>query len=393
VNTPQSRGQAEPRPVARAVLQRLQRWGKAVGVAALIVSVAGAFIDHRQFFRSYLVAYLLWLGIVLGCLGMGLISYVTGGAWAAAIRDVVVAGAGTLPLLAGLFVPVAIGVPDLYVWAQPNAAPLDPALPHQQIYLNVPFFLVRAALFLVTWIVVGLLMSRWSDPGAHGLDDTLTWRPDRRLRCFGAGGLILVGLTVSFAVIDWVMSLEPTWSSSIFPAMVAAGHLLVGFSLVILVVSRLGDGELFPSTALSHVLNDLGDLLLALVMLWAYLSFSQFLLIWVGNLNVEIPWYLHRLSDGWQWLGIAIIGSQFVIPFGALLSRDVKRSARAMSLLAGLLIVGRLLELIWLVEPSFPPVALPAHWLDLTTVIGIGGIWLAAFAGQLRHRLEEVAHA
>jgi len=163
--------------------------------------------------------------------------------------------------------------------------------------------------------------------------------------------------------------------------------------LVILVMSRLDDGLSFPPAAFPRVLNDLGGLLLALVLLWAYLAFSQFLLIWVGNLNAEIPWYLHRLSNGWQWIGMVVVVTLFVVPFCSLLSRDVKRSARALSLLACILLVGRLVELIWLVEPSFPPVPLVAHWLDLTTVIGIGGIWLASFAGQLRHRLEGIPHA
>ncbi len=373
-------------PLPTQALQRLQRVSLLVGAIGVVASGIGFVRSPDQFFPSYLVAYLLWLGIALGCLGMSLIHTLTGGRWGVGIRDELLAAAETLPLLALLFLPVVAGIPALYVWSHPEVVARDPSLQHQQVYLNVPFFLARAAFYLIVWIALARARSRWTDEAVR-TGDLAIWAKLRRL---GGGGLVALGLTVTFAMLDWTMSLNPSWSSTIYPAIVGVGHLLAGFAFAVLVVSRLGE-RARPGTAASvlplpQLLNDLGGLLLALVMLWAYLSFSQLLLIWAGNLNAEVPWYIRRVSNGWQWVGIFLIASQFVVPFGSLLSRDVKRNATAMSTLAILLVVGRLVELTWLVEPNFPPVGLAAHWLDLATAIGLGGIWVAAFARNRRRR-------
>ncbi len=363
------------------LLRRLGQAGLLVGIAALLLSGLSFVLDRPQFFRSYLVAYLLWLGVALGCLGMGLLYHLTGGAWGAAIEDILAAAAMTLPFLALLFLPIAFGLPDLYVWAQPSAFRGE-TTPHQQLYLSVPFFLLRASLYLGVWIVLAWIYDRWSRGLARATDPDLAVR----LRRLAAGGLVALGLTAAFAMIDWTMSLDPTWTSTIYPAMVATGHLLVGFAFAVAVVAWLGSRVPFEFPALPRLLNDLGGLLLALVMLWAYLSYSQLLLIWAGNLNEEITWYQARLANGWQWVGLAIIAIEFVIPFILLLSRDVKRSARAMGALALFIVVGRLVDLAWLVEPTFPPAPLVAHWPDVSLALGLGGVWLAVFASLLRRR-------
>jgi hypothetical protein len=372
------------RETALRRLQRVRRYGFGVGVLAICLSAIGAVANPGQFFASYLVAYLFWQGIALGCLAMALVYRLTGGFWGRETHAILEAAAATVPWLAVMFLPIVVGIPSLYVWSTTGAGTPATAVGHQQSYLNIPFFLVRAAVYLAIWIVLARRLIGLS----VRLDQTDDPRLAARLRRLGAVGLIVLGLTVSFAMIDWVMSLEPSLTSTVFPAMVGAGDLLVGFAFAIAVVCWLGDRSPLERQTLLRLLNDLGGLLLALVLLWAYLSFSQLLLIWAGNLNAEITWYLHRLYNGWQWVGLVVGVTQFVVPFIALLSRDVKRSPRAMFALAAILLVGRFVELIWLVEPSLPPRSVLSHWLNLSLGIGLGGIWVAAFSGQLRERIE-----
>jgi hypothetical protein len=277
----------------------------------------------------------------------------------------------------------------LYVWTREVAPAPTSAAVLREIYLSVPFFLIRALLYFICWIAIARRLAHRSTGTDNGGTDGIGL-PSRKL---SAGAILLLGLTVSFANVDWIMSLEPTWTSTIFPALVAASDLLLGFAVIVVGVSRLGDRPPFDRAALPRLLSDLGGLLLALVMLWAYLAFSQLLLIWAGNLNGEIFWYEHRLTDGWQWVGAFAAIALFVAPFVALLSRDVKRSSRAMGALSTFIVVGGLAYSTWLVEPSFPAAPISAYWLDLALAVGLGGIWLWVFARGLRHRLEAVDRA
>jgi hypothetical protein len=367
-----------------AALERLQIWALVAAAIGLVASGVGFVIARNHFFQAYLVAYLLWLGVALGCLGMSLVHGLTGGFWGAASRSILAAGTGTILLLAFLFLPIVAGLPELFVWTREGATTTNFAGMIRQTYLAVPFFLLRAILYFVAWIAVARRVARPSTT-SNAADTTGNRWPSRRL---SAAALLVVGVTVSFANVDWIMSLEPTWTSTIFPALVAAGDLLIGLAFVVAVVSRLGSRPPFDRAVLPRLLNDLGGLLLALAMLWAYLAFSQLLLVWAGNLNGEIFWYQYRLSNGWQWVGMFVAVALFAVPFVALLSRDAKQSARAMAALSALIVLGGLANAIWLVEPSFPPGPVTAYWLDLALAVGLGGIWLWAFARNLRRNLE-----
>ncbi len=354
---------------------RMQRRALSVGVAALALCVAGAIASPAQFFRSYLFGYLFWTGVALGCLAIVMLQHLSGGAWGMVIRRMLESGSRTLPLMALLFLPLIPGIRQLYGWSRP-----DNAISYQTAYLNVPFFLFRAALYFLVWLSIAYFLNRWS----REQDRTGDLRLARRLQLLSGPGLVLYGLTATFAAIDWVMSLEPHWYSSIFGILIIGGQALSAMAFIIAVAVLLAQHEPLSGVLLPSHFNDLGKLLLTFVMLWAYFAFSQLLIIWSGNLSEEIPWYLHRLHSGWRWVGVLLILFHFALPFVLLLSRDLKRNARALALLAVGVIFMRLVDLFWLTAPEFWPGSFHLHWMDIAAPVGIGGVWLAVFAWQLR---------
>jgi hypothetical protein len=367
----------------RPALDRLQRSALGVGGAALLLCLLGAFFSPEQFFRSYLVAYLLCLGIALGSLVTVMLYHLTGGAWGLTIRPFLEAGMRTLPLLALLFVPLAFGLKFLYPWARPEVVAADENLRHKEAYLNVPFFLVRAVIYFVVWITLAYVLDAWTTRQQR-LGDP--YGEPRRFRIVSGPGLVLYGLTITFASIDWVMSLQPDWYSTIFPPLFATGQLLAGYSfalvfMLLVVLPRLPGGAVA-----ADVLNDLGNLLLTFVVLVTYLAFSQFLLIWIGNLPEEDVWYIPRLSDGWRGVALALAIFHFAVPFLLLLARAVKRNPQTLGFVAALILFMRLVDLDWQVLPAFPDTAVYQHWMDVLAPIGVGGIWLAFYAWQLQRR-------
>lgn len=360
-------------------LRKLQRAALAVAAVGLVLGIIGVIVSPQQFFRSYLIGYLFWFGIALGSLAILMIQHITGGAWGAVIRRVLESATRTLPLLLVLFVPIAFGISFLYEWAHPEHVADDLVLQHKSAYLNVPFFLLRTLAYFAAWLALVWFLNRWSreqdrrpGPGV-----------DRRLEYLSRGGLLVLGLTVTFASVDWVMSLEPHWFSTIFGILFAGGQVLSAMAFTILIMALLV-GRSLAGVVLPRHFHDLGNLLLAFVMLWAYFAFSQLLIIWAGNLPEETPWYLSRLRHGWQWVGLALIVLHFALPFALLLSRDVKLYARRLAIVAALLIAMRFVDLFWLVTPAFSPQAFLFHWLDLSMVLGLGGFWCAVFVWQLQ---------
>jgi len=349
-----------------------------VSAIALVVCVLAGFGNLTQFLRSYLVAYVFWVGGALGCLALLMIHHVTGGAWGVAIRRLLESGARTLPMMAILFLPIAFGVRRLYEWAQPERVAQDPLLQHQALYLNVPFFLARTAFYFIAWSLVVRALTRWSLRQDASFDPL----PGQRLELISRGGLLLMGLTMTFAAVDWTMSLQPHWYSVIF----MGGSALTAFAVVIPVVALLSVNPPVEGHVSNDQLSDLGKLLLAFVMLWAYFSLSQFLITWSGNLPEEITWYLARIQGGWQWVAIAIVFFQFVLPFVLLLSHRLKRRARSVAMVALMLIVIRFVDVFWLITPAFDPSRLSVHLLDLAAVLALGGFWVWLFVRQLEGR-------
>jgi len=284
--------------------------------------------------------------------------------------------------MALLFLPLFFGIPDLYIWAQPDVVAHDMVLRHKELYLNLPFFSLRAVVYFGIWITVGHFLTKWSQQQDRGGDPSLT----QRLQNLSGPGLVLYGLTVTFSAIDWLMSLEPRWYSTIYGMIFMVSHGLIALVFTLGVVYFLARRSPLSDVAAPWVMQDLGNLLLALVMLWAYTSFSQFLLVWVENLSKEIPWYLHRIKGGWGGIAVSLVVLQFALPFLLLLSRGVKRKGAALFGVALLIGAMHLIELLWFVEPTFHPEGFSFHWTNVLAPIGIGGVWLSFYLWQLKGR-------
>jgi hypothetical protein len=353
------------------------------GSAGLLVCALGAFLSPEHFFRTYLVAYIFWLGIALGCMVIVMVQHLTGGSWGIVLRRFLESASRTLPLFVLFFVPLLLGLRRLYLWSD-VAAVADPALraklEHKSLYLNVPFFLGRTAFYFAVWLAMAYFLNRWSREQDQTGDPSLP----ARFRRLSAPGLVLYGLTITFASIDWVMSLEPEWFSTIFGALFGTGQVLTAFAFAVAGLILLADRPPVADLLSPTVLRDLGSLLLAFVMLWAYMSFSQFLLIWSGNLPEEISWYVRRLQGGWQWVGLSLILFQFALPFLLLLSSDIKRNGRRLAAVAGFVLAMRFVDLFWMIVPAADAAI---DWRDvllaLAALVGVGGIWMAVFLWQL----------
>jgi len=371
-----------PFPVP-ANVERLQRAGFVAGAGGVLLCVLGALFDLDQALRSWLFAHLFWTGVAIGCLSLLMINHLTGGAWRAVIRRLLEAGARTLPIMALLFLPVAFGVTRVYEWARPEVVAADPVLRMKQPYLNAPFFLLRAVAFFAVWSLLAHVLSRWSAER----DRTGSLGVARRLQGASGGGLVLLGLTITFSAVDWAMSLNPHWYSTIYGILFMVGQTLSAMTLVIVVLVRFRDESPFAPVVRPAVLHDLGKLLFAFVMLWAYVNLSQFLIIWSGNLPEEIPWYIQRLRGGWRFLALLILLFHFVLPFLLLLSRDLKRNATTLAKVAAVLFLLRLVDLYWLVAPDFHHDGrFHVSWMDVAAPIGVGGLWLYWFARELQTR-------
>ncbi|MGB7947918.1 MAG: hypothetical protein WCH75_09575 [Candidatus Binatia bacterium] len=359
-----------------------QKRSLAVGLIAAVLSVGGALVFPPAFFRAYLSAIIFWLGIPVGCLALLMLHHLVGGRWGFVIQRVLEAAIQTLPLMALLFIPLFFGLADIYPWARAEVVAADPLLQQKAGYLNVPFFIARAVFYFAVWIVLGNLLVSWSQQQDERADEKMTLRLQR----LSGPGIVLYGLTVSFATIDWVMSLEPKWYSTMFGMIFMVSFGLAALALAILITRFLATEQPLARVASPDRWHDLGNLLLALVMFWAYLNFSQFMLIWAENLAEEIPWYLHRIDGGWQWIAIALILFQFALPFVLLLSRNTKRKFHTLAAVAGAILFMHWLDMLWMVVPSFYPAQFHIHWLDIAAALGIGGLWFAAFIAYLKKR-------
>ncbi len=362
-------------------LDRIQKAALVVGGVAAVLCVVGAVMSPEQFYRSYLVGFLFWTGISLGCFAVLLLHHIFGAAWGFVVQRTLEAGTRTLALMAILFLPLLLGLHALYEWTHAEVVAGDPVLQHKSAYLDVGFFVGRAVFYFVVWIGIATLLSRWSKQ----LDDSGAASLAARLQNSGPPGLLLYGFTVTFATVDWVMSLDPHWYSTIFAFIFIAGQVLSTLAFAILVTRLLAERPPLAGVVRPAHLHDLGNLMLAFTMIWAYVSFSQFLIIWSGNLPETITWYKDRSEGGWQWVAIALFLFSFALPFVILLSRLVKRRARLLAIVAGLILFMRWVELLWIVQPTFRP-EIRLHWLDVAAPIAVGGFWLAFYVRELKSR-------
>lgn len=350
------------------------------GVVGVALCVLGWAIEGRQFLHSYLFAYLFWFSFALGSLGILMLHHLVSGRWGFVVQRVTEAGARTLPVMAILFIPILIGAADIYPWASHHGADHHDVVGQKLAYLNLPFFIVRTIIYFLLWIGLAFMLSRWSRLQDRNADAGLT----RRMKSLSGPGVLLYVLSATFASVDWMMSLEPEWFSTIYGMMFVIGQALATFAFVILMLRLLGREEPLATALTPTHYHHLGNLLMAFVVLWAYMAFSQYLIIWSGDLPEELTWYIKRLGGGWQSIAMALIVFHFFVPFLILLSRQSKRAIKPLSIVAGLVLVMRFVDLYWLVMPSFHPGTVSVHWLDLIAPVAVGGIWIAAFVSGLK---------
>jgi hypothetical protein len=346
----------------------------------------GAAVHTGQFFHSYLLAFVVYLSLALGSLALLMLHYLTGGMWGLAIRRMLEACSRTLPLMPVLALPLLFGLSENYPWARQGEAHDNEA---HAIYFSMPFFLGRAALYFAIWLLIMYLLNTWS--AAH--DSTGDVALSRKAQQFSGPGLVLYGLTVTFSAIDWVMSLDDHWSSTIFGPIIAMGQMLPAIAFAIAVCTLLAARQPLAGIATPDLWNDLGNLLLAFVMLWTYMAFSQFLLIWSGNLPEEITWYLARSEGGWQWIAIALALFGFAFPFLMLLSRDMKRNPTRLRFVALAVVAMGLVNDFWLIAPAFSRGSFWLDWMDVAAVVGMGGVWLGVFVWEVQKRPILPVHA
>ena len=353
-----------------------------VGAMLLAVCVAAGFADSGDFFRSYLVAFLFWIGITLGCLALLMVQHLTGGQWALVIRRILEAGSRTLPLMALAALPLLVGMKSLYIWMTP-AGKNDPIIVAKHLYLNPQFFVVRMIVYFCIWFGLSYQLNRGSRlEDAEGSGIPL----EMRMEALSSVGLVLYGFTVTFAGIDWIMSLEPRWYSTIYGLLFMVGQALAAMAFSIAVLIWLSDREPLSRSVKPAHFQDLGSFLLTFVMLWAYMEFSQFLIIWGGNLTEEIPWYLRRMQGIWGHIGLLLVLLNFALPFFLLLFRHVKRRMRSLLIVAALVLVMRLVDMYWMVLPAFGGGNVHLTWMNLVLPFGMGGIWFAYFLRQLQQQ-------
>lgn len=366
----------------RPKLDRLQQRALIIGVVGLALCVVGAFIGStEQFFRSYLFGYIFWVGLSIGSLGVLMLHNLVGGPWGWLIRRTLESGAKNLLLMAILFIPIVFGLHSIYEWTHTEVVNADPILLHKSLYLNEGGFILRAVIYFVLWTGIAFMLNRSLRrlEGLGGVGIT------RGVQNFSAVSLLLFFLTVTFAAFDWMMSLEPHWFSTVYGMLFVVGQVLSTFAFSVLVLMMLANANPeLKAMIKTNYLHDLGNFLLAFTMLWTYISISQYLIIWSANLPEEVIWYLPRINGLGQVLSAILLLFHFAAPFFLLLMRKNKRHAKNIVRVAVLLMVMRLVDLFWTLNPGLHHGHFHFHWLDLAAPIGIGGIWLAVFFWQLK---------
>ena len=363
-------------------LRRHQRTLLTAGSAGLLLSAVGGAFNPTQFFQSYLMAYMFCLGATLGCLALGMVHQLSGGAWGVVLRRPIGAATRVLPIMTVLFLPIVLGMGHLYSWTHADVVARDEILQHKHLYLNTPFFLVRAAIYFAVWNGIAYFLNAWS----LEQDQTGETRLSRRMQALSAGGLLGYGLTITFASFDWLMSIDPHWFSTIYGVLIIGGQGLTAIAFLVVVIAWLSRREPLDALIVPAHFHDAGNLMLAFVMLWAYFSFSQYLIIWSADLPHEIAWYQDRLQTGWRTVGILLVVVHFAAPFLVLLSRRVKRTGAALEKVAMGILAFRLIDLFWLVAPEFHTHGLSVSWLDIVLPVSLSAFWLGCFVWQLRGR-------
>lgn len=363
-------------------LDRMQRNALLIGVIAFAATLVGLFLNAQHFWQSYLYGYIAISALAIGSLGIFLLHNVVGGNWGVAIRRFIESGLQTLPMFALLVIPILFATGSLYKWTDATYRAEHYAVGHKAAYMNVPFFVGRTIFYFAVWLFLGWRILGMANEHDRTGDPALF----KKIKGRSAPALLVFVLTTTYAFIDWIMSLEPDWYSTIYGWLFTVGEVLLTFAFMIALLVLFSKYEPFASFLKTQHFHDLGNLMLAFTMLWAYMGLAQFLIIYAENLPDEIPWYIRRFSGGWGYLGWFISIFHFCVPFFLLLLRFVKKNPQRLRALAIWIICVRMLDIFWFVVPAFRQRGLEVYWTDLTALIGMGGIWLAYFIFNLKKR-------
>lgn len=364
-------------------LPGMKQFGMIAGVLGVVLAVAGFFMSGPdRFYQAYLVAYTFWMGVVLGSLALLMVQHLSGGVWGIVLRRPFEAAVRTLPVMALLFIPIVFGMHSLYHWTHADVAANDAVVREKVLYLNTPFFLARQVIYFAVWGLLGHLLTRWSAEHDRTGDPALLQKMER----LSGGGLVVYFLTVTFAMVDWTMSVNPHWFSTIWGLLYIGGQGLSAFAFGICVLVMLSQTAPLNKVLTTHHFHDLGKFLFAFLMLWAYLSFSQFLIIWSANIPEEIPHYLNRWDNSWRYLSVFIIVGHFIVPYALLLSRDIKKNAAKLRVIATWVLVARIADYWWHVAPELHTDGLTVSLLDVALPLALGGIFISLFVSHLGGR-------
>lgn len=360
----------------------LQRNALIVGIVCMAICLIELFRNPTQFYRSYLFGEMFWLGIALSCMGILMLHHLVSGRWGFVLRRSLEASAKTLPWMALLFIPVIIGMHNLYIWSRPAAVAADPILQQKTWYLNTPDFIIRAIIYFAIWITFAYFLTKWD----MRLDESGDPGLITKMRNLSGPGIAIYGFTVTFAGFDWVMSMEPHFFSTIYGMMFVITEAVGGMAFIIIVAYHLTNGKPMSEIIKPNQFHDFGNLLFVFTFLWAYLSFDQFLIIWSGNLQNEIPWYVIRIEHKWAYVALALVILHFAVPFFLLLHRYLTFRRQHLVKIAWLLFILSVVDLFWILVPSYEQAGPQFHWSDWLALIGLGGFFVSAFASQIKKR-------
>ncbi len=361
---------------------RFEKISGLVGAIGLLLCCLAFFLNREEFYQSYAFAFLYWGGFSIGGLGVLLMHHTVGGKWGVTIRRLLEAQMRTIPLIAVLIIPILFGLRYLYPWANHQLVMQTPVLQHKAPYLNTPFFIGRTILYFAVFLFWGMRDYRMADRQDQTGDPTLK----ERMRAFSAPGVLVFTLAGTFAYIDWILSSDIQFFSTVYGAMILIGDILQAIAMSIIVLVLSSRDNRFGGRVNAPVLHDLGNMMFAFVIFWAYLSASQLIIVWPGNLPQEIGWYLDRVRGFWKYFAAATALSMFAIPFCLLLSQDRKRHPIRLMRVAIFILCARVIDMFWIVEPTHRTRGFALYWTDFAAFFGIGGVWAYFYLKQLRSR-------
>lgn len=377
-----------------AILTRFRAAALVVGVVCSVIAIVVAVVDVKLFLQSWLVAFMFWLGLSLGCLTLLMLQYTTGGNWGILGRRFWEAATKTLPFLFLMWLPLVFGMKVIYPWTTMSKEELLPD--RVKFWLNPTLFVIRGLIYFALWGLWAWRLNRWSHREER---DDATPQRFVNIQNFSGAGIVMYGLTITFAAVDWIMSLSPLWWSTVYGMIFMVGECLTAFAFTIYLLARFAQMEPLARIVKSDHYHDYGKLMFTFVILWAYLSFSQWLIIWQGNITGEIRWYLDRVHGHWKWIATGLIFFHFVLPFAIMLSRSLKRQPRKLVRMAFWILVIRLVDLFWYVQPNFhqaveahgdpstlAPISWPVIGMNIVNLLAIGGLWLTIFYYYLGKR-------